>query len=317
MPTIMTPEEVRKKFGPLFCKRYVTIVDEKNGVAQILEDCIARGPIEWDIVNRKRTGGVITDIKAMGTSMTMDVEIGERELSFGPASAKYGAQGLKSLTVEGDRVKSHWVGLAGASVGIGACIPQAPDVIETIYPDDFKIGGAHRAEVEVITPKMIRVILGLDDTDTPSQGATWVVTMKMSKECPYGEFIEHKIIQLNPEAPNKTTNCCSTAISFAIKEEDKEKLIEYAKEFFTKESVSDDTVMTVYEGLRIPEELQDWSWKAKSILYTEKDAVDIAKRNGVRTYGLKKGTKGIIGAVAAIGCFDMGLRSAGLPEDFD
>lgn len=317
MPTIMTPEEVRKKFGPLFCKRYVTLVDEKNGVAQILEDCIARGPIEWDIVNRKRTGGVITDIKAMGTSMTMDVEIGERELSFGPASAKYGAQGLKSLIVEGDRVKSHWVGLAGASVGIGACIPQAPDVIETIYPDDFKIGGAHRAEVEVITPKMIRVILGLDDTDTPSQGATWVVTMKMSKECPYGEFIEHKIIQLNPEAPNKTTNCCSTAISFAIKEEDKEKLIEYAKEFFTKESVSDDTVMTVYEGLRIPEELQDWSWKAKSILYTEKDAVDIAKRNGVRTYGLKKGTKGIIGAVAAIGCFDMGLRSAGLPEDFD
>ena len=317
MPTIRTPEEVREKFGTLFCKRYITLVDEKNGVAQILEDCISKGPIEWDIVNRKRTGGVIRDIKVTGTSMVMDVEIGEKALSFGPASAKCGAQGLKSLKIDGDRVTSHWVGLAGASVGVGACIPQAPSVIETIYPDDFKIGGANRAEVQIVTHKMTRVIIGLDDTDTPDEGATWVVTMKMSKECPYGEFMEHKIIQLNPEAPNKTTNCCSTAISYAVKEEDKDKLIEYAKEFFTKESVSDDTVMTVYEGLRIPDELQDWSWKAKSVLYTEKEAEDIAARNGVRTYGLKKGTKGIIGAVAAIGCFDMGLRSAGLPEDFD
>lgn len=317
MTITLKPEEVRKRFGPLFCKKYITLVDEKNGVAQILEDCIAQGPSEWDIVNRKRTGGVIKDIRSEGTSMIIDAGIGSKELKFGPASSKMGAQGLKALTVEGDRVRTVWMGLAGASVGVGACLPQAPDVIEAVYPDDFKLGGAHSVEVEIVTHKRVRIILGLDDTDTPSQGATWVVTMKLSRDCPYGEFIQHKIIQLNPKAPNKTTNCCSTAISFAVREDEKEKLIEYAKEFFAKESFSEDTVMTVYEGLRIPEELAQWSWDAKSVLYEVEDAVRMAEKHGVRTYSLKKGDKGVIGAVAAIGCFDMGLRSAGLPEDFD
>ena len=45
----MKPEQVREKFGPMFCKGLVTMVDEKNGIARIIEICSAKGPSEWDI----------------------------------------------------------------------------------------------------------------------------------------------------------------------------------------------------------------------------------------------------------------------------
>ena len=315
MPTILRPEQVQEKYGKLFCRGFFTLVDEKNGVAQIIEKCITRGPIEWDIVNRKRSGGVLTDIRSDGLTIVMDTKIGDVPLNFGPVSADLGGQGIKSLRVVGDRVHTKWAGLAGATVGIGACIPGSPDVIETIYPDDFRIGGAHVAEVEIVTPKMVRIIIGVDDTDTKEKGASWVATMKFGNECPIGRFLEHKIIQLNPKVPSKTTNCCSTAVSFAVKEEDIPKIIEFAKRFFTENSYSKDTVMTVFVGLKIPKALEKFGWDAKSIIFTEKDAIAAAKKSGVEVIELT-GKKGIIGAVAAIGCFDMGARSAGLPEDF-
>lgn len=312
----LTPEEVRGRYGPMFCRGFYTIVDEDAGVAKIVEMCSARGPIEWDVVNRKRTGGVITGMELEGTTLIMDTKIGTGEMHFGPSSAELGGQGVESLTVEGDRVRTVWKGIAGAGVGVGACIPQAETVIETVYPDDFVMGGAHLVRTEIVTPKMVRVIIGVDDTDTKEKGASWVTTMKMAKACPIGKFLDHKIIQLNPRAPNKTTNCCSTAVSFAVVPEDVDGLVEFCRDFVAKETVSDDTVMTVYTGLSMPDALKEWCWNAKTILYTVEDAERVAAENGVKVLKIT-GEKGVIGAVAAIGCFDLGLRSAGVPEDFE
>lgn len=300
----------------MFCKGFYTIVDEKNGLAQIIETCTSKGSIEWDVINRKRTGGVITNMELEGNTVTMDTLIGEGQLNFGPASSELGGQGIYKLTVDGDEVHTFWTGIAGAGIGIGACIPQADTVIKTIYPDDFKMGGAHTVNTEIVTPKMIKVIIGMDDTDTKDGGASWVTSLKMATTCPYGKFLEHKIIQLNPKAPNKTTNCCSTAVSFVVYPKDLNKLIEHCVDFVTKNTLSDNTVMTVFTGLKIPEKLVDWGWKAKSILYTKEEAYQAAKENDVRVINIDK-DNGVIGAVAAIGCFNIGIKSAGLPEDFE
>ena len=316
MVQILTPEEVEGKYGRMFCKSFLTLVDEENGIAQIVERCSSQGPAEWDVVNRRRTGGVIDCIRMSSDMIVMDTVIGERELNFGPVSEDVGGQGIKSLKVEGDEVRTTWYGIAGASVGIGACIPQCRDVIRTDYPDDFKMGGAFRANVDIITPKMVRVIVGVDDTDTKEKGASWVTSMKLGLECPIGRFIEHKIIQLNPKAPNKTTNCCSTAVSFAVREEEVPKLIEYVVDFVKGETFSDDTVVTVFQGLRIPDALREFGWSCKSVLYKPEDAIRVAEENGVQIISVT-GMGGVIGAVAAIGCFDLGEKAAGIPEDFE
>lgn len=316
MTKILSPEEIRHKFGQYFCRGIYTLVDEKNGVAQIIEECSAKGPVEWDAVNRKRAQGALTNIKVEGTTLIMDAIIGEGELRFGAASKGLGGQGLRSVKVEGDIVRTTWVGLAGASVGIGACMPQGPGTICAEYPDDIKIGGAHRIEVTVVTPKLVRVVIGVDDTDTKEKGATWASVLKMARACTIGHFLEHKIIQLNPEAPNKTTNCTSSAVSFAVREEEAEDLIQYFVDGVRKETLSDNTVVSAFIGLRIPEPLVKYGWEAKSILYEVDSAFRTAEENGVRIIVIT-GRSGAIGAVAAIGCFDLGLRSAGLPEDFE
>ncbi|MGE4577719.1 MAG: hypothetical protein AB7D42_04240, partial [Candidatus Methanomethylophilaceae archaeon] len=84
MPTILKPGEVKAKYGPLFCCGFYTLVDEDNGIAQIIEVCSSRGPAEWDIVNRRRTGGIIKDINLDGQTLIMNGERGERALNFGP-----------------------------------------------------------------------------------------------------------------------------------------------------------------------------------------------------------------------------------------
>lgn len=316
MVQVLRPDEVEAKYGKLFCQGFLTMVDEEHGVAQIVEKCIARGPGEWDVVNRKRTRGVIENIRMDGHTLIMDTIIGERELRFGPVSADVGAQGLSALRVEGDEVRTTWYGIAGATVGIGACIPQCKDVIRTEYPDDFRIGGAHKAHVDIITPKMVRVIIGVDDTDTKEVGSTWSTVLKMGSTCPVGRFIDHKIIQLNPKVPAKTTNCCSTAVSIAVREQEIPDLIDHCRRYLKEHTYSDGTVMTVYNGLRVTDALQEYGLRAKTEILEVADATRVAGENGVQVISIT-GTDGVIGAVAAIGCFDMGGMAAGIPEDFE
>jgi len=316
MTVIMTPDQVEKRFGKLFCRGFHTLVDEGNGLAQVIDECIARGPVEWDAVNRRRAGGVITNIRVDGSTLIMDAVIGEREVNFGPASSETGGQGLRALVVDGDEIRTTWVGLAGASIGVGACIPQAPGTVRTEYPDDLEIGGAHQVEVTVVTRKMVRMIYAVDDTDTREKGATWAMMLKAGRGCPIGRFLEHKIIQLNPEVPNKTTNCVSVGISFAVEENDVEELTQWIVDYIRENTYSNDTTLAVFRGLKIPEGVEEYGLDAKRQILTKERARGVAAANDIQLIEIT-GELGAIGAVAGIGCFDMGLRSAALMDDFE
>jgi len=314
MSQILKPEEICQKYGKMFCRGIYTMVDEANGKAMIIEDCIAKGPVEWDAANRRRAGGVITDVRVEGTTLIMDTIIGEKEVSFGPASKDVGGQGLKALKVDGDRIRTTWVGLAGASVGIGACMPQGPGTIEAVYPDDAKIGGAHRVEVTVVTPKMVRVIYSVDDTDTREKGASWVLMLKMAQGAPVGRYLEHKIVQLNPEVPEKTTNCVAVGVSFAVEPKDLNALTDYVLNFVKENTYSSNTTLAMYQGLVVPEIAKEYGHRAKREIMNVEQATEVADAAGIRLIEVT-GRRGSIGAVAGIGCFDMGLAAAALPGD--
>ena len=316
MSQILSPDEITRKYGRMFCRGVYTLVDEENGKAMIIEECSAKGPVEWDAANRRRAGGAITDVRVEGTTLIMDTIIGEREVRFGPASKNVGGQGLRSLKVEGDLVRTTWVGLAGASVGIGACMPQGPGTIEAVYPDDAKVGGAHRIEVSVVTPKMVRVIYAVDDTDTKEKGASWVLMLKLANSAPLGHYLEHKIVQLNPEVPEKTTNCVAVGVSFAVEPRDLDALTDYVINFVRENTVSENTTIAMYQGLVVPEVARAYGLRAKEEIMKVEDAVKVAEASGIRLIEVT-GKRGTIGAVAGIGCFDMGLAAAALPGDFE
>jgi methanogenesis imperfect marker protein 11 len=315
MTEVLTPEEVSQRFGKKFSLGFFTLVDEKNNLARIIEKCSARGPVEWDALNRMRAGGVVKRTYVDGNTLIMETTLGEEEINFGPASKDLGAQALKAVKIIGDEVHTTWLGLAGASVGIGACLPQAPGVIRAIYPDLVELGGANQIEVTVVSKKLKRLVLGVDDTDSKEKGASWVLMLDLMNSMPFAKPLLHKIIQLNPKVPEKTTSCVSIGASFACEENNIPLAVEYAVDFIKEHTLSKHTSLAIFEGLKIPDEVKTFGLLAKNTIRTHEEAEKVAKNNQVKIIEIT-GKRGKIGALAAVGCFDLGLLAAGLKEDF-
>jgi methanogenesis imperfect marker protein 11 len=296
-----------------YCRGFYTLVDNDRNLVQIIEKCIANGPIEWDAINRYKASPLIKEVKVEGTTLIMNVRIGESEVNFGSVSENRGAQALKSVEIIEDKVKTIWLGLAGATIGIGSCLSEAPGIIKTVF-NSKKIGGAHELQTTIVSPKLSRLIIGIDDTDSEDAGATWHLGLELGRTMPWGTFLKHKIIQLNPDVKEKTTNCVSVGISFGIEEKNIYKAIDYTKKFIFEKTVSDNTCIAIYKGIRIPRCLQKFSYESKLNIKTEEDAIDVARKGNVDILEIT-GTRGMIGAVAAIGYFDMGMRSSALQSD--
>lgn len=299
----------------MFAKRLITMVDELKGRARIIEECCAQGPVEWDAINRLRAKGALEHVEVQGTTLMMDARLGEGEVRFGPASKDTGGQALKSVVVNNGKVETTWLGLAGASVGVGACLPQAEGVEKVEFLSDEQVGGSRAVELRLTTPLHHRLVIGIDDTDTKEKGATWVLGLRLAREMPHAVFLSHKIIQLNPHAPQKTTNCSSTAISFAVLPDHVETAVRWARDFVAENTYSSETAMAVFEGLDVPKGLMRFGAKAKDTILSIHDAEHAAEKAHLKMIEVT-GRRGLIGAAAAVGCVDLGLYSAGLPEDF-
>ncbi len=310
----LTPEEVHARFGDHWCKGFLTLVDERAGMVRIIEECTVKGTVEWDLWNRKRAAGIVTDVRVEGTTLIMDARIGEEEPRFGPAASELGAQALRAVEVRGDEVHTKWMGMAGAGYALKVCLAQAPGVKRARFGGTGGTGGAHMAEVEIVTPVMSHLLVGIDDTDTKDEGATWALGLRLGRSIPVGRFLEHRLVQLNPRVPEKTTNCVATCLSFAVLPDELEAAKTYARGFVKEHSFSDNSSLAIYMGLRVPEGVRLFGRRAKGEFLTWEEAERLAAGSGVELHTIT-GKRGHIGALAAIGCYDMGIAAAALPSD--
>jgi len=310
----LTPQEVRERFGALFSQKFLVMVDEKAGLAEIREQCRARGTIEWDAANRMRAGGAIASCRVEGAAMTMLAKTGIFPVKFGAASTEIGGQALEGVEVLEDEVATYWAGIAGAGVGVAACLPQSPGVIRAEYPteEDLRIGGARTNRVRIISPRYEKVTIGIDDTDTKEKGATWVLALQCAEACVIQgvEHLDMRLVQLNPAVPKKTTNCVGSALNFAVLPGKVDALLEYVRDFIETRTVSQDTGIAVYRGIAFPEE-SPYLMRVKTEILTVAEAEAEAARMGVAFID-STGRKGRIGALGAVFWGNKGLEAAGL-----
>ena len=310
----LTPDETRKRFGPLFSMKFLVMVDQKSGLAEIREHCRARGTIEWDAANRMRAKGAAISCDVEGTTMTMLARLGTTLAKFGAADREIGGQALEGVEVIGDEVVTTWAGIAGAGVGVAACLPQAPGVIRAEYPaeEDLKIGGARINRVRIVSPLYEKVTIGIDDTDTREEGATWVLALRCAENCkiPGVEYLDMRLVQLNPAVPKKTTNCVGSALNFAVRPGQVETLLDYVRDFIESGSVSNDTGIAVYRGIAFEKE-SSYLKRVKTDILALEDAETEAARMGVRFID-SNGRKGRIGALGAVLWGNKGAEAAGL-----
>lgn len=302
---ILTPSELKEKYDDTWITPYheiITITDDDEQVVELIEYHPCPVGSDWMITQYKRTSPLIIDAKRDGNKHTYTLKTGSVEMDLKPS---FKAAGIQQVEVDEDEIKVVHAGLAGAGVGAAFCRGKADGVKRVEIHE--KGGGSKVGRAAVVTPKYKKVIIGLDDTDIPTEGATWTLANNIANEIQDEKgykYLEHITCQLFPENPNKTKNCVSIILTFAIKSEDEEDLIKCIAEKLEKYTLSDNTAFVVYDKFEIPEDIKKYAIEAKKSMKTLAEAQKLAMDNNIRVEYVT-GKPGLIGALAALGLYGM------------
>ncbi|MDI6724107.1 MAG: DUF1743 domain-containing protein [Methanobacterium sp.] len=298
---ILTPKDLKDKFKDPWIapyKKVLTMVDKD--LVEIVEYHPCVGGSEWMVYQYERSSNIVKSAKRDGNKHTYLAEVGKSDLNL---KASFSAAGIEEVSVEGDEVKVIHAGLAGAGVGAAMCRGMAEGVKRV---ELYDIGGGSKVgRAAVVTPKLEKIVIGIDDTDTKEEGATWTLANNIGIELSKMgfEYIDHVIVQLYPHNPNKTQNCVSIALVFAIKPGDREKIIEEARKLLKKHTLSGKTAMAILDGINIPEKLREYAEVAKKSMITLEEAEKVAKEMNIQLVEVT-GAEGKIGALAALGLYN-------------
>ena len=300
---ILKPNDLKKKFNDPWIVPYekiLTMADKE--LVEIVEyhPCISGS--HWLVNQYKNTSNLILDAYRDGNKQVFLTKVGHEALNL---KASINAAGIEEVAIDNgnNTVKVVHSGLAGAGVGAGMCRGMGEGIKQVELLE--KGGGSKLGKAAVITPKMEKIVIGIDDTDTKDEGATWTMAHNVGVELKKEgfEYLDHVIVQLYPHNPHKTQNCVSIALTFAVVPEDREKLINRTIELLKRDTLSNKTAIAILEGLTIPEELVEYSMKAKTAMVTVEEAEKVAKDLNIDLIAVT-GDHGKIGALAALGLYN-------------
>lgn len=265
----------------------VAVADEQGTVIELVEffDCI--GGAMWSGHHYPRSP-VVRSARNVGSSMRYVLSPGRTDLDL--QGSKFPA-GICGAEVDDREIAISYIGIGGGGVGASGCRSFAGGVLRC---QNDPCGGGRQAGSTIWLPRRQRVLIGVDDTDTPEAGATWTLAHNIARtvedeDCRY---LSHTIVQLYPVA-YRTKNCVSIVCEFATSEP--HRLINRFRNLLEKYTLSDDTGMAAFTGFD-PSLLLPFGWMVKKGEVRR----DLLPGSGQGQLDLVLEGRGIIGAVAAI-----------------
>lgn len=154
--------------------------------------------------------------------------------------------------------------------------------------------------------------VGMDDTDSVSGMCTTYicsVILDRLKDCGFKVDGPPRLIRLNPFAPHKTRGNGAVSFKLVLKskkeiEKAKKLILRMVQELAVMEDPKTNPGLVFYKGNMQGEtksELHDYALKTIQTIIKKEETEKLAERLGIEFFGFKKG-RGIIGAMAAIGC---------------
>ncbi len=268
--------------------RIVAVADETGTNVELIEffDCV--GGAMWSKYHYAQSP-IVRNVRCVGSTMRYSLKTGTVDLAL--EGSRFPA-GISACTVDGSEIAVTYIGMGGGGVGAAACRSDAAGVLRN---RSDPAGGGKVAGATIWLPRMQRVLIGVDDTDTPEEGATWTLVHNIARavEDERSVYLSHTIVQLYP-VPYRTKNCVGLVAEFATN--DSGGLIERFHGLLEKYTLSTKTGMAVYTGFMPSEALLAYGRKVKcgeietGLLETIRDPRLQIVMNG----------RGIVGAVAAI-----------------
>ncbi len=218
----------------------VAVADENGTTIELIEffDCI--GGAMWSMHHYAKSP-VVRSVRNCGPTMRYLLQPGSSELDLQGSSFPAGICGAE---LDGKEIAVTYIGLGGGGVGASGCRSFAGGVLRCRNDPS---GGGRKAGATIWVPQRQRVLIGVDDTDTPDEGATWTLTHNIAREVEdeFSRYLSHTIVQLFP-VPYRTKNCVSIVCEFASS--DPAALIGSYQRLLEKYTLSDDTGMAVFTG---------------------------------------------------------------------
>jgi methanogenesis imperfect marker protein 11 len=268
--------------------RIVAIADKTESQVELVEffDCI--GGAMWSRHHYARSP-LVQNVRCVGQTMRYLLTTGTVDLAL--EGSRFPA-GISSCDITKSEIAVSYIGMGGGGVGAAAGRSDAQGVLRSRCDES---GGGKVAGSTIWLPRMQRLLIGVDDTDTPDEGATWTLVHNIAKtvEDETSVYLSHTIVQLFP-VPYRTKNCVGLVAEFATT--DPEGLTERFHQLLERYTLSKKTGMAVYHGFTPSRDILDFGWKVKrgeinpGLLETLRDPDLRIIMDG----------RGIVGAVAAL-----------------
>ena len=270
----------------------IVAMHDGAGCVEIVEQTNCFGGACWAEYHYQRTSPLILSVRNVGNTMRYMTRVGKEELNLIPSIA---AAGIEAVEVSDDTISVTYAGLGGGGVGAAISRALAEDVIDY---DHTEAGGSKRSKGTIVLPKRKRVLIGVDDTDTKEEGATWSLIHNIATDLngKNAYYISHALVQLFP-VPCKTQNCVSTVVEFACLDE--KKLIRDFEVLLRKYTLSEQTGMVALTRFDA-DALKEYGRLVKQKQITKEIADNSARDAGVEVV---MDGRGAIGALAALPYF--------------
>ncbi len=291
-------ELVKGKYWITPFKKLIAMSDEFREYVELHE--VYEGPCfgnaAWTTLNVAKSSPLVVRARREGNRNIYVIKLGGYREGDGAAC-------IEGAWIEDDKVKIAYRGVAGA--GVGALCRGLAEGVEEI--EILEMGGGAKVGRSVITlPLKYKLCVGVDDTDTKEEGATWCLVNNIALEAErrgLADYVSLTLTQLYKENPYKTSNCVSSGLVLAVEPQRLDYCLRYLEEALRERTLSQHTGIAYKVCVTIPRELKDFTKRAKREMVGLEDARRVASSAHVALRPVT-GERGCIGALAALGFID-------------
>ncbi|MBN1194638.1 MAG: DUF1743 domain-containing protein [Methanomicrobiaceae archaeon] len=264
----------------------VAVAAEDGNAIELIEtfDCV--GGAMW-AQHHYRKSPVVRSVRLVGNTSRYLLSPGSGDLGL---QGSVFPAGIAAASVGENEISITYRGLGGGGVGASICRSSARGVIRSTTDPS---GGGKEAGSTLWLPRRSRLLIGIDDTDTPEEGATWTLAHNIARAIADDKtrYLSHTIVQLYP-VPYRTKNCVAIVCEFATL--DPAACADTFQALLERYTLSDKTGMAVYSGFD-PSGLMPFGRSVKKGEVTAAEVDRVRPLVDVRMNG-----RGIVGAIAAI-----------------
>ncbi|MFA6672089.1 MAG: sugar-specific transcriptional regulator TrmB [Methanoculleus sp.] len=272
------------------CRRVFTTIDGSE--VEIYHECMSGGCAAFCEFHHARAGGALQSVHRDGTLLRERAILGRRDVAVGLDPAP--AVGIVGVYHDDGYIRQQIRCIGGPAYSLTDMMSFAEGVCGvTLHREGAVVEG------EVVTRALAYVAIGIDDTDTGTEGATFALALallqhlaKLDGVMPIG----HKVAMLNPRLEERTAGNSCSFIELAVEPDQVPRVEESAVRFVAGEAASPAWGVAVRQGFRVPGALRAYGRSARESVLTREVAEATAGRFGAHLHG----GRGVIGALAAV-----------------